>query len=187
MMSYNEEIDLIESANPLLLCPLCFQDNIIITNIQLYKEQVFLETKCDCNKTILHFSVNQFYDKMNHSSEQNIKNQLAKDWSIPQFNSISSLKNYISETLQSIQFNKKVYLSKIKESSLNKKKEFINIIEKEYNRNISINLQCYKLLHLLLYNYIIIENNPHKTKKIIDIVTQFFFSLYFFLSEKCSY
>lgn len=98
--------------------------------------------------------VNHYYEIITKNSVNETIDKTITEWSINQFNSISSLNQYVENTLLSILSIKNQYISRIKNSHLPNKLILINTIEKEYQRNLSINLQCYKVLHLLIYNYI---------------------------------
>ena len=173
-MSITELINRIESTQPYLFCPKCLNNTTTITDITFQNDQILFVMICHYQKELITNTVNHYYSIAKNTMTSEIREKVITDLSIHEFNSISSLQHYISDTLFNINKIKDQYIDRIKSSNIQSKQKQITIIEQEYQRNESINLQCYKVLHLLLYNYIIYKEDEEKKAQLNNLFKKFF-------------
>lgn len=106
-----------------------------------------------CNKTI-HFNVNNLYtkEKINQNTYENLS-EIIPNTTSPLFPSTNDLYQFVSEKLHNnIQYKNKLK-ERIRKSNLKEeyKEIFYQKINESYDKNLKINIECYKILHYILY------------------------------------
>ena len=150
----NKELVIIKNSKPFYSCLNCQNCKSKDFYFSLQDNNIRTSMKCYSDNKVFDFCINDFYKKKDNIS---IITPIHKNENKTLFASTDELYDFVlSKLTKNIAYKNRI-ISRINKTCYfnpEDKIKFINKIEKGFNQNFKLNLECYKILHFLLFNYL---------------------------------
>lgn len=148
--------------NKCIKCHKCINGNFAFTLENNNKIQSSM--KCSNTDSIVTFDINDFYT--NEDNNEKIRKAIPKESRNKSiFNSTEELYNFVLDKIKNNITYKNEMINRIKKThyiNSRDKEKMISKLMDSFNNNMKINIECYKILHFLLYNEIQFKEKGYK-------------------------
>lgn len=156
--------DLVEISNskPYFKCKNCQENKPEKFFFCLENNIIKSSYKCYCSSEISNYIIKENYDSIN--SFEDLKKNMKHPSSLSPFSSTQNLFDYVQSKLKkNFEYKNKIIDRINRTSYLNtdNKIALSNKVIEGLNKNIEINIECYKILHFLIFNDIVLKEKGY--------------------------